>query len=106
MTFRTSDCVALGVDSARVAADHYKSVLGFEEGKSGSNWIEVRSGALRLFLCEDEVKVPCFDIQVEDVEAARIYLEGAGWAQVDIAPGDVFMRDPFGYTFCISQREA
>jgi catechol 2,3-dioxygenase-like lactoylglutathione lyase family enzyme len=102
--FRTSNCVALGVPDKQIAARHYREVLGFEEGASSDNWVEMRSGALRLFLCEDEVRLPCFDLEVEDVEAARSALAQAGWKQVDLAPNDVFMQDPFGYTYCLSAK--
>jgi catechol 2,3-dioxygenase-like lactoylglutathione lyase family enzyme len=76
MRFQTSNCVALGVANKREAADLYRDVLGFEEVKEGGNWIEMRTGALRIFLCEDEVRVPCFDIETEDVEAAKV---GSGY---------------------------
>lgn len=102
MKFTMSNCVALGVPDKRRAADLYRDVLGFEEVKSESNWVEVRSGSQRLFLVEDEVQVPCFDLQTEDVEAAERYLSEAGFQRVELAPGELFMKDPFGYIYCIS----
>jgi catechol 2,3-dioxygenase-like lactoylglutathione lyase family enzyme len=102
--FQTSNCVALGVSDKRQAADLYRDVLGFEEVKSGGNWIEMRTGALRIFLCEDEVNVPCFDLEAESVEGAEAYLTAKGFEKVDIAPGETFMKDPYGYIYCLSAK--
>jgi catechol 2,3-dioxygenase-like lactoylglutathione lyase family enzyme len=102
MNFQMSNCIALGVPDKRKAADLYTNVLGFEEVKSESNWVEMRSGSQRIFLCEDEVAVPCFDLQTADVEAAEKHLADSGFVRVDLAPGELFMKDPFGYIYCIS----
>jgi catechol 2,3-dioxygenase-like lactoylglutathione lyase family enzyme len=102
MYFRTSNCVALGVPDRAEAVRLYTETLGFKLTKTHADWSEVQSGALTLYLVEDNVATPCFDLVVEDVDAARDYLASVGFTQVDLSPGETFMKDPFGYHFCLS----
>lgn len=102
MTGKTSNCIALGVPDRAKAVEHYTSVVGFELVKEGSGWTELASGALRLFICADDVQEPVFDLQVPDTAAAEAELSAHGWQRVQLSPDELYMRDPFGYLFCIS----
>ena len=106
MKFQLSNCVALGVSDMRKAADFYEKTLGYEKGGEGSGWIEMRSGALRIFLCNDEVGEPTFDLQVDDVDKAVEYLMDSGFKRVVFDPNDKesYMRDPYGYVYAISTK--
>lgn len=102
MEFKTTNSVALGVPDRRSAVEYYVGTLGFQYVKEGSNWIELSTGALRLFICDDDVKEPVFDIAVEDVGAATERLVSRGCVRVDLNADETYVRDPFGYLFCIS----
>jgi catechol 2,3-dioxygenase-like lactoylglutathione lyase family enzyme len=106
MVFQLSNCVALGVSDMRKAAEFYEKNLGYERGKESSGWIEMRSGALRIFLCNDEVHEPTFALEVEDVDKAVEHLMDAGFKRVVFDPNDTepFMRDPYGYLYAISAK--
>ncbi|HZH99173.1 MAG TPA: VOC family protein [Fimbriimonadaceae bacterium] len=86
------------------AAGFYSRVLGFKRVKEGDGWVEMETGGIRLFLSEDDVKVPAFDLEVPDVEDALRELEQAGFERVVLTPGekDTFVRDPYGYIYCLS----
>ena len=105
MRYSTSNCVALGVPNVEQALDVYVGKLGFEMGKRTDTWTELNSGALTLYIVQDDVHQPCFDIEVDDVGAAQVELSAAGFEKVELAPNELFMRDPFGYLFCISPRK-
>ena len=104
MQAMTSNDVALGVADRAKAIEFYTGILGFKLAKETAEWAELESGALKLYIVEDEVHEPCFELLVEDVDSAKAAMEAAGCKQVDLAPGEVFMRDPFGYLFCVSRR--
>lgn len=107
MKRQLSNCIALGVGANNVeeAASFYERNFGGTRGKSGEDWIEVRSGPLRLFIVGDEQGSPTFDLTVEDVHAAVHDLLAVGCTEVDLggAPDERFVRDPYGHYFCISK---
>jgi len=105
MRFETSNCVALGVPDRAKAVELYSGKLGFQVTGEANNWTELSSGALKLYIVQDETREPCFDLVVDDVAAAKAEMEGAGFKQEDLSPGEIFMRDPFGYLFCVSPRK-
>jgi catechol 2,3-dioxygenase-like lactoylglutathione lyase family enzyme len=105
MRFQTSNCVAIGVPDMDQALTLYAEKLGFEITKQTKEWTELNTGALKIYLVKDEVHEPCFDLNVDDVGEAEKLLSEAGFAKVDLAPGELFMRDPYGYLYCISPRQ-
>src|SRR5690348_13602414 len=106
MEFQLSNCIALGVSDMRKAADFYESTLGYERGKEGPAWIEMLSGALKIYLCNDNVAEPTFDLLVEDIDKAVEHLMDGGFKRVSLSAEDkeAYMRDPFGYVYCISKK--
>lgn len=106
MGFRTSNCIALGVGDAESAASHYAQSLGWRRVKDGNGWIEMDTGALRIFLCADDETTPTFDLEVDDVEAAKNRLLGLGWHISPLSKTEIYMVSPFGTTFALSTAPA
>ena len=102
MRFEASNCIAVGVSDSLAAERFYVDTLGFEVCERGACYVELRSGALRLFLCDDEDGV-CFDLPVDDVPSAAAFLSEHGCKILKRARGEVFVVDPYGIKFCISQ---
>ena len=110
MARQLSNCIALGVGTGRVeeAATFYEKNFGGTRGKTGKDWIEIKSGPLRLFLVGDENGTPTFDLTVENVDQAVADLVAAGCEVVDLggAPDEKFVKDPYGHFFCVSLAES
>jgi catechol 2,3-dioxygenase-like lactoylglutathione lyase family enzyme len=104
MTIRTSNCVAWGVDDISEASDFYTKTLGFREVQRGDGWIEMETGALRVFLTKDDGTTPTFDLQAEDVQAAAAALLASGFTKLGEANGEVYVRDPYCTNFAISHK--
>ena len=102
MRFEASNCIAVGVSDSLAAERFYVDTLGFEVGERGGCYVELRSGVLRLFLCEDEHGV-CFDLPVDNIPSAEAFLTEHGCKILKRARGEVFVVDPHGLKFCISQ---
>lgn len=105
MIGKTSNCIAIGVPDVEAALSYYSSVFGFQEAKRGPDWIEIRTGALRLFLCPDDGRGPCFDIQTNDVAGAvKAIVDSGGEHYMDLKD-ESFVRDLHGVCFCVSKLE-
>jgi catechol 2,3-dioxygenase-like lactoylglutathione lyase family enzyme len=110
--FTGNNELALHVADPVVAEPFYTGVLGCEVVSRTSDCIALRSGALRLYLLRDparshEAVVPSFD--VPDRAAALTTLQAAGCTLVPIgphAPGEHYVRDPFGVLFDVTERSA
>ena len=102
MTFRTSDCIAIGVSDMAAAEKFYVDVLGFEVGERWDGYVELKTGALKLYLCEDDAPI-CFEVLVDGVQAATEYLVEHGCEKDDEEGDEVFVTDPYGLRFCVSQ---
>lgn len=105
MRFQTSNCVAIGVPDMDAALTLYAEKLGFEITKQTRDWTELKTGGLTFYLVRDDVREPCFDLTVENVDEAQQWLAEAGFQRVEISANELFMRDPFGYLYCVSQRK-
>ena len=109
--FHANNELALHVPDPAAAAEFYERVLGARVVERGVDCIEVRSGALRLFLVRDPTPmhdrvVPSFD--VADRADALARLQAAGCTMVPIgphAPDEVYVRDPFGVLFDVVARD-
>lgn len=105
MHFPLSNCIALGVRDAEVAAAHYERVLGWERGETGGNWIEMKSGPFLLYLVSDEVEEPTFELLTDDAAKAMEALALEGWQRVELGnEKEIYARDPFGYLYCLGKR--
>lgn len=111
-TFRANNELALHVADPAHAVDFYANVLGCQVEDRTLDCITLRSGALRLYLLRDpapshEAVVPSFD--VPDRAAALALLQQRGCTLVPIgphAPGEYYVRDPFGVLFDVIARPA
>lgn len=107
---RASDEIALHVPDPAAAAAFYVEVLGCREVARTEGWIELASGPLRLFLVRDPA--PAHDATVlsfdaPDRAAALERLRERGCTLVPVgphAPGEHYVRDPFGVVFDVLQR--
>ena len=98
----TSNCVAVGVPDLEAALEYYSAVFGFNEVDRGSDWIEIKTGALRLFLCPEDGRGPCFDIQTGDVpNVVKTIVESGGEHYMDLKD-ESFVQDKYGVCFCVS----
>ena len=110
-TFRANNELALHVTDPDAAAEFYAHVLGCRIVDRTDGWIELHSGALRLYLVRDPAPlhdrvIPSFD--VADRAAALVYLQAAGCTPVPIGPHDPeghYVRDPSGIVFDVVQRD-
>jgi catechol-2,3-dioxygenase len=108
--FRANNELALHVSDPDAAAEFYTRVLGCRIADRTEGWIELHSGALRLYLVRDAVPVhdrviPSFD--VADREAALRHLQAAGCTLVPVGPHSPeasYVRDPCGVVFDVIQR--
>ena len=108
--FAANNELALHVADPDVAESFYTRVLGCEVVSRTTDCIALRSGALRLYLLRDplpghEQVVPSFD--VPDRSAALATLQAAGCTLVPIgphAPGEHYLRDPYGILFDVIER--
>jgi catechol 2,3-dioxygenase-like lactoylglutathione lyase family enzyme len=110
--FRANNELALHVPDPDGAAEFYARVLGCRIADRTAGWIELHSGALRLYLVRDPAPVhdrviPSFD--VADREAALRHLQAAGCTLVPVGPHSpegFYVRDPSGVVFDVIQRDA
>jgi catechol 2,3-dioxygenase-like lactoylglutathione lyase family enzyme len=108
--FRANNELALHVADPARAVDFYANVLGCTVEDRTPDCITLSSGALRLYLLRDpsalhEAVVPSFD--VPDRAAALALLQRHGCTLVPIgphAPGEHYVRDPFGVLFDVIAR--
>jgi hypothetical protein len=72
-----------------------------------TNMIGLEAGAFRLFLDRGPPYGPVFDFHVADLETAKSELVKAGCRidQEDRSILRCYVRDPFGLTFNIEQRQ-
>jgi len=110
MRFHANNELALHVPDPVAAESFYASVLGCTVTDRTQDCISLTNGALRLYLLRDPAPthdrvVPSFD--VPDRQAAIAALKKAGCSLVAIgphAPGESYVRDPFGVLFDVIER--
>jgi catechol 2,3-dioxygenase-like lactoylglutathione lyase family enzyme len=108
--YRANNELALHVADPEAAATFYERVLGCRIANRTDGWIEIASGALRLYLVRDPAPthdrvIPSFD--VADREAALRHLQAAGCTLVPIgphSPSGFYVRDPSGVVFDVIER--
>ena len=109
-TFRANNELALHVSDPAAAAEFYERALGCRIANRTEGWIEVASGALRLYFVRDPAPthdrvIPSFD--VVNRQAALKHLREAGCTLVPIgphAPDGFYLRDPSGVVFDVIER--
>ena len=109
-SFHANNELALHVSDPEAAAEFYERVLGCRIAKREPGWIEVTSGALRLYFVRDPAPahdrvIPSFD--VADRAAALRHLQAAGCTLVPIgphSPDGFYLRDPSGVVFDVIER--
>jgi catechol 2,3-dioxygenase-like lactoylglutathione lyase family enzyme len=110
MTFSGNNELALHVADPSAAEEFYTGTLGCTVVDRTPDCISLTNGALRLYLLRDptlahDAVVPSFD--VHDRGAALARLQSAGCTLVPIgphAPGEFYVRDPYGIVFDVIER--
>jgi catechol 2,3-dioxygenase-like lactoylglutathione lyase family enzyme len=104
--FKSNTEVAIHVPDLEVARAFYEGVMGFRMVARTADYLELDSGALRLYVNRDEKDVrsfiPSFD--VPELAAAKGHLAEAGCETVELESGGMYFKDPFGLVFDIIQR--
>ena len=111
MRFSANNEIALHVADPMAALPFYRDTLGCKVIHASPECVTLESGALRFYLLPDpapnhEPVVPSFDVQ--DRRAALQELQANGCTLVPIgphAPGEFYVRDPFGCLFDVIARE-
>ena len=110
--FRANNELALHVADPEAAAKFYERALGCRIVNRTEGWIEIASGALRLYFVRDPAPthdrvIPSFD--VADREAALRHLQAAGCTLIPIgphSPDGFYVRDPSGVVFDVIERRS
>jgi len=111
MNFAANNELALHVPDPAAAESFYVDVLGCTVVNRSPDCIALLSGTARLYLlrdpiCRHDAVVPSFD--VPDRAAALAQLQAAGCTLVPIgphAPGQHYVRDPYGIVFDVIERD-
>ena len=109
--FTANNELALHVPDPAAAESFYVDTLGCVVFDRTADCISLKNGALRMYLLRDpqpahEQVVPSFDVQNRAEAMAR--LQAAGCSLVPIgphAPGEHYIRDPFGVLFDLIERQ-
>src|SRR4051812_27388070 len=113
LMFYANNELALHVPDPEAAEQFYVGVLGCTVVNRTTDCISLINGALRIYLLRDPVRthdaaIPSFD--VADRASALAALQAAGCTLIPIgphAPGEVYVKDPFGVVFdVVARRES
>jgi predicted enzyme related to lactoylglutathione lyase len=87
------------------AKDFYGNVLGFSPIKMDVPMLGFETGALRLFVESGVPSGPVFEFEVNDIDEAKARLLQNGCTVVEENPSvpRVYIRDPYGLVFNITQ---
>ncbi len=107
MKFRAGTDVAFGVSDLNAAKQFYTEIFGFETGRTMGNCQEVKAGPIDFWLVDDQEHEPCFVIEVDDIESSCAGFFANGCTKIDWVgnEGEIFVRDPFGYAWCVEKRK-
>lgn len=100
--------MAFGVNDMHEAAKFYENVMGFKVTRRHADWIELETGSLKLYLIQDNVRHPTFELLTEDADGAAEYLEHHGCLideQMSEDAGEPVVRDPYGYLWLVSAKK-
>jgi catechol 2,3-dioxygenase-like lactoylglutathione lyase family enzyme len=103
---RSSRDVIIKTPDLAAARAFYGGVMGLTVFMDEPAMIGLETGALRLFVERAPSSGPVLDFLVDDIEAAKARLVGAGCHVVeeDSSIPRCYLRDPFGLTFNIDRR--
>ena len=106
VAFKSNTEVAIHVPDLDVARAFYEGVLGFRMIARTADYLEMDSGALRLYVNRDENDLRSFipSLDVPNLTAAKEHLANAGCETVELESGGMYFKDPFGLVFDIVQR--
>ena len=102
----TSRDVLIQTEDPETACAFYEQTLGLTVFLRRPDSIGLEAGAFRLFLERGPAYGPVFEFFVDDLEAAKASLTGAGCCveAEDPSVPKCHLRDPYGLTFNIARR--
>ncbi len=97
--------VAFGVPDVDEAAGFYRDSLGFKEIGRPEGCVALTSGPLTLMICLDDGNSPCFNLSVDDIEAAeKTFVTHGGEVYLRIRK-EVFVKDQYGHCWCLTPKK-
>ncbi len=97
--------MAFGVVNMHEAAAFYQNVMGFKLVRQRDEWIELDTGSMRLFLIQDNLRQPTFELLARDPDQTVEFLEHHGCLldeDLSAEAGEPILRDPYGYIWIVS----
>jgi catechol 2,3-dioxygenase-like lactoylglutathione lyase family enzyme len=102
----TTRDIIIKVDKVAAAKTFYRDVLGFLLVDDDDRMLGFETGSFMLFVEPGERSGPVFELEVEDVDAAKAQLvaEGCKVVEEDRGLPRLYLRDPFGVVFNLTRR--
>lgn len=102
---KTTRDVIFRAQDLRAVKEYYAGRLGWPIVLEKDSMIGFDSGALRLYFELGEPDEPVFELTVDDVPRKKAELIEAGCELVEENPAipRVYLRDPFGFVFNITE---
>ena len=101
--------MAFGVSDMHEAATFYQDVMGFKVSKRTDDWIELEAGTMKIYVVQDNIRQPTFEVIAKDVDSAAEYLEHHGCLvdeRMSQDAGEPIVRDPYGYLWLVSKQKS
>jgi catechol 2,3-dioxygenase-like lactoylglutathione lyase family enzyme len=97
--------IIIKVEQVAKAKAFYRDVLGFELVDDDDRMLGFETGSFMLFVEPGPASGPVFEFEVADVaaEKARLIAEGCSLVEEDPARPRLYLRDPYGLVFNITQ---
>jgi catechol 2,3-dioxygenase-like lactoylglutathione lyase family enzyme len=108
VNFKTDGNFAIHVTDIRKAEDFYSTVLGFKLLRKSQEQLEYDTGAVRLYVNQDDRVVPFIPaLEVKDYEEAKAHLIANGCTILKEFEGHkaLYFADSFGITIDIIERK-
>jgi catechol 2,3-dioxygenase-like lactoylglutathione lyase family enzyme len=98
--------IIIKVDGVKAAKAFYRDVLGFRLVDDDDRMLGFETGSFMLFVEPGEPSGPVFELKVDDAAAAKAELLAKGCILVEEDPKRprLYLRDPFGIVFNLTQR--
>jgi predicted enzyme related to lactoylglutathione lyase len=105
-TFQAIRDVIIQVEDMQRALKFYGETLGLKISKEYGHCTGFEAGGVQLFVEQGKRPGPVFEFLVPDLQAAKQKLLAAGCEIVEEDPElpRLYLRDPYGLTFNLSQR--
>jgi predicted enzyme related to lactoylglutathione lyase len=106
VVMRSNRDVIIQSENLDAAKAFYRDALGFELTMDTDRMVGFETGSFQLFVERGISPQAVFEYEVDDLDEARAKLLSLGCAIVEENPSvpRIYLRDPFGLVFNITQR--